>query len=703
MATPSVPEQPLFVILRPIWDLTNSLITRISTFIFGSDTAHDQVQQALREMIDDNDTDNARKYLKYLLSEYSQLKDRHILETQSVGAEMSSLNRLAAHWILTPNGPQTAPPGNEQRQMFSGWAAELINRLVEITPKTLQLLVLSEQPDPRDLGSLISFYLKTKSSLLGRLNEIHLQPMWIVQCLISHCWKTKIPEFSGRIADFDVHSFAHPPPLKPYSLRPTGNAASRLQDKIYWGVNPESAGNMDRTCAENKVFLYWQRDVTPYTSDITMYVWEPHKSLPVPEFAKVEYFPATSDNGQPRLLIRFRSCHSTVLFSSLRDKNYEACQGEDWDPEREVLISILCVFSTIKEDTTRFVFACHKQLHLVHMMIRQSPSSSKLSYLDHLEDCINASHCGIVHAQEVLQALSEWSQTVQRQLSIHVRDESKVLTLMAALKNDFEYFKTQLEQIKERVKEDKELLRSRSQSVQELRLFRLTILAGIFLPLSFTTSIFGMNIQSDVLEGLPGLSDWTKSSLQALSPESRTTTEILASVTITSKPLSFTWKTFGITAACLLLTLPLSLAMGAILRGLVGGVTVSAEYWRALILMIAPFFIYLSVFGNQLSFAAWVLSNTIFVLLQVGMFIRACKKQKRRKIWAALIIVSAMSYAVSPPIGGVGIMYIPWALILLALLVFGLLAILRQRRLMGRQPISEELESGNNGLELRYL
>jgi hypothetical protein len=111
MATPSVPEQPLFVSLRPIWDLTNSLITRISTFIFGSDTAHDQVQQALREMIDDNDTDNARKYLKYLLSEYSQLKDRHILETQSVGAEMSSLNRLAAHWILTPNGPQTAPPG----------------------------------------------------------------------------------------------------------------------------------------------------------------------------------------------------------------------------------------------------------------------------------------------------------------------------------------------------------------------------------------------------------------------------------------------------------------------------------------------------------------------------------------------------------------------------------------------------------------
>ncbi|CAI6098575.1 unnamed protein product [Clonostachys chloroleuca] len=188
---------------------------------------------------------------------------------------------------------------------------------------------------------------------------------------------------------------------------------------------------------------------------------------------------------------------------------------------------------------------------------------------------------------------------------------------------------------------------------------------------------------SGILEGLPGLSDWTKSSLQAVSPESRTTTEILASVTITSQPLSFTWKTFGITAASLLLTLPLSLAMGAILRGVVGGVTVSAEYWCALILMIAPFFIYLTVFGNQLSFAAWV-----------GMFIRACKKQKRRKIWAALIIVSAMSYAVSPPIGGLGIMYIPWALILLALLVFGLSAILRQRRLMGRQPISEELESG---------
>ncbi|KAK7229021.1 hypothetical protein V2G26_001191 [Clonostachys chloroleuca] len=210
MATPSVPEQPLLVRLRSIWDLTKSLVARISTFIFGVDTARDQVQQVLRQMINDNDTDNAKKYLKYLLSEYSQFKDRQLLETQSVGAEMSSLSRLAAHWILTPKRPQTVPTRDEQMQMFSGWAAELINSLVKTTPKTLQLLVLSEQPDPRDLGSLISFYLKTKASLLGRLNEIHLQPMWIIQCLISHCWKTKIPEFSVRIGDFDVHSFAHP-------------------------------------------------------------------------------------------------------------------------------------------------------------------------------------------------------------------------------------------------------------------------------------------------------------------------------------------------------------------------------------------------------------------------------------------------------------------------------------------------------------
>ncbi|VUC35178.1 unnamed protein product [Clonostachys rosea] len=646
MAAPNVPEQQLPVSSRPIWALPKTLpsITGISTFISRSNTARDEVQRALLEMIKNIRTsDDARKHLKRLLSEYSLYKDRHLSETESVGAEMSSLNRLAAHWILTAQGPPTVPTEDGRGQMFSEGANGLINRLVQTAPNTLQLIVLSEQPDPGDLGSLISFRFKTKKSLQGRLNEIHLQPMWIIHCLISHYWNTQMPEFSGRVADFD-----------PYSLRPvpTGNEASRLQDKIYWGVNPESAGNMDRTCAENKIFLYWQRDVTPYTSDMTVYVWEPHKSLPVPEFAKVDYFPATSNNGQPRLLIRFRSCHSTVVFSSLRKENYKPCNDEDWHPEMEVLTSILCVFSTIKEDTTRFVFACHKQIHLVHIMIRQSPSSSKMSYLNHIEDCISASHCGIVHAQEVLQALSEWSRTVQSQLSVHEKSESKVLILMVSLKRDFEYFKTQLEQIKERVEEDKKLLHSRSQSVQELRLFRLTILAGIFLPLSFTTSIFGMNMQSDVLEGLPGLSERAK---------------------------------------CV------------ILRGLVGGVTVSAEYWRALILMIVPFFIYLTVFGNQLSFAAWVLSITIFVLLQVGMFIRACIKQERRKFWAALIIVSAMSYAVSPPIGGVGIMYVPWAVILLALLVIGSSAILRQRRLMGRQPISEEMESGVHGLELRHL
>lgn len=165
MATPSVPEQPLLVRLRSIWDLTKSLVARISTFIFGVDTARDQVQQVLRQMINDNDTDNAKKYLKYLLSEYSQFKDRQLLETQSVGAEMSSLSRLAAHWILTPKRPQTVPtriistpcvfwslilivvPGDEQMQMFSGWAAELINSLVKTTPKTLQLLYGTKLPE----------------------------------------------------------------------------------------------------------------------------------------------------------------------------------------------------------------------------------------------------------------------------------------------------------------------------------------------------------------------------------------------------------------------------------------------------------------------------------------------------------------------------------------------------------------------------
>jgi hypothetical protein len=65
----------------------------------------------------------------------------------------------------------------------------------------------------------------------------------------------------------------------------------------------------------------------------------------------------------------------------------------------------------------------------------------------------------------------------------------------------------------------------------------------------------------------------------------------------------YSWKTFIITALCLLITLPLSLGIGGVLRLAYRGTTYYATYWRIFAIFPSVAFIFFSIFGWFLPFS----------------------------------------------------------------------------------------------------
>lgn len=292
-----------------------------------------------------------------------------------------------------------------------------------------------------------------------------------------------------------------------------------------------------------------------------------------------------------------------------------------------------------------------------HAAIRKSPSSYKAKYLLHIQDRIKASLTGITHGKELLHrgrtnpsaTSTAESDGESAQSSWH---DATTTRLREKLIEEFARQQTQLETLLKYIEEDQTLLRSRLQLVQDQRVLQFTVFAAIFLPLSFTTSLFGMNISPSSAEGPRGFSEWVNSTISEISSEQdRLMTEVLGSITATSGSLNHSWKVFAITAACLLLTLPISMAINAIVRAIVGGVSISAVYWRAGA-AIALASLYVIAYVNLLLWE-WVWLDLIFLLLTLVPLYLSRKRKLHFSYWAGLVLLFALSFCMNMWVDGV--------------------------------------------------
>lgn len=203
----------------------------------------------------------------------------------------------------------------------------------------------------------------------------------------------------------------------------------------------------------------------------------------------------------------------------------------------------------------------------------------------HLEDSRKIASDGVKHATSVLDKLTGWAEKNTQE-----RTEARAALLhtdkIAALHKDLEFCGRELERLRCYTEADQETLRQHFQLSQDLTLFRLTILAAIFLPLSFTTSLFGMNMRN-TNEGPWTFSEVTNSTLDNITDTNmRSGAEALVSIIASSGNLNYDWTAFAGTAIGLLFILPFTLAVGTIMRTTVVSVVRYVKYRRVLTLLI---------------------------------------------------------------------------------------------------------------------
>lgn len=222
------------------------------------------------------------------------------------------------------------------------------------------------------------------------------------------------------------------------------------------------------------------------------------------------------------------------------------------------------------------------------------------------------------------------------------------------LQKDLEFLAEELEKLQATIEDNHKILRNHFQLAQDLRVFRITILAAVFLPLSFTTSLFGMNIESGIIEGPIGFTNFMNSTLDGTPSNLLNSTQALLSTIGSTSNWSFSWTTFAITASALLSTLPLSLFVGAAVRFIVVWAINHIVYWRAIAVVPGIAYVVLSIAGLYFDLLIpyaifyWLFVGTNASLMAAALWgtYRGWRLNDRPLIWAALFILATITFVV---------------------------------------------------------
>ncbi|KAK6840113.1 hypothetical protein PG987_005979 [Apiospora arundinis] len=585
---------------------------------FSKDRPRDTIQTLLNRLakrLQDSSKTKASSHIRRLRRDYERIKDRQAKhhrkkspwmfalsrqtpETQKI----SSCDKLLYYWLLSTPGTlaaQNDPTNVRSDDTFSEWVCRIAVNLEMHQQNTLQLVSMTESPEEELTKFMFSSWHYFIATVSGRLDTIYQLPVRVLQATVAHFWGIEMMALPGvGVSDaLDPSSLSRP---KPPRLPSTRLSNSPEEDPIIvWGNDSTRPGNLDPSRGDHEILLTWMRCVTIFDSDLVMYIWEYHKSVPEVEFARIVLRPGTTAQHQPRLLISFRSSRSNELFRNKRNSATKETTEEhlgttpgdqiNWSPMLEASVSISIVFELMIADTAEFLEACNSQVAQINRLGRQSPSTSKMRFLMHLEDCRKMAHHGVRHGLEVLESLDKWSK--EKGIASAIQQKRDVL------KEDLVYLDQELDKLDTSIRNDKDMLRQHLQLSSDMTSFRLTLLAGIFLPLSFTTSLFGMNIENSTQEKLEALSEFTNNATAGLSVEFRNSTQAIVSSVAKSGPLNHSWTTFAVTSLCVLATLPLTLTIGFIIRSLV---VLSAKYiiyWRVALVVLGVPFAFISMFG----------------------------------------------------------------------------------------------------------
>ncbi|KAI0508338.1 hypothetical protein F5B22DRAFT_650194 [Xylaria bambusicola] len=593
-----------------------------------------------------------------------------------------SCDELLSHWRFAAPQPSSCEAAQntakvkrtkvENNDKVTDWMCRIARELVNNdNGSSLQLISLAEQPNRGDVVCFFSFWRYTVATFRGRVDTLHLFPTWLLEILVAHCW------------NFNLTPWWSAPPVESAQVRPkpdilpskralkTSTTQSSPFDMAYWGKDKKRPGNLDPTRGDNEIFLCWQDTCATYTSDTAVYIWEPQNSIPMCQHAKVVVSSSKTHAGceEVRLIIAFGTCRAHTLFTKRRDATIELDvpsqadhQAQQWSPWREMVLSLCCVFEVLISDTWEFINKCHDESERVQLLGRRSPSTSKLRFSLHLEDCCKVTQRRIRHDLKVFHHFTRWINQSDRSRHSNASLQSR----LDILKKDMEFLENELKKLQATLKENQKIMRDHFQLAQDLRVFRITILAAIFLPLSFTTSFFGMNLNPNVVEGPLGFTNLTNITLDTVPTDLRASTEALVSIIGSSSNLNFSWLVFGVTAGALLLTLPVSLFVGAVVRFLVVWAKDHIVYWRVIAVVGVVIFAFFSIGGLYLRdflgfYILYIITNSFLTIAFTWRAYSGWRLNDRPIIWTSLASLTLVTFLVNIlALRDVPLLIFPW-------------------------------------------
>jgi hypothetical protein len=212
---------------------------------------------------------------------------------------------------------------------------------------------------------------------------------------------------------------------------------------------------------------------------------------------------------------------------------------------------------------------------------------------------------GVCHAIHVLDNIKPWITKQQGQQRLW-NGGQPFNDRIVELRGDLAFIRTELVKAGKGIQRLQKMIREHLDLTQGRRNWVLMIVAAIYLPLSFTTSLFGMNMAAPAPIGEGALSTSTNQTLAGLSPGVRGSTIAIVTAIESSGPLTWEWKRFGLIAGTLFITLPLSLLLSRIFRWTARFVVYSVPYVIGFV-----FFVVCIGSGLVIVLAIWLVAGAL--------------------------------------------------------------------------------------------
>jgi len=286
----------------------------------------------------------------------------------------------------------------------------------------------------------------------------------------------------------------------------------------------------------------------------------------------------------------------------------------------------------------------------------------------HLEDCRLSAYESVAHGLQVLDCVTEWIDTQQTPQPLWDAGDS-FLNRLATLQGDLRHLRNQFTSIAAEIVELQGTVRTHLHLTQDRQNFILFVLASVYLPLSLTTSFFGMNMRTTIPASRQGFSNWTASWIENLPVETRNSTKALVSTIGSSRNLTHSWKTFTITTACLFFTLPLSLTIGAISRKAYRGtINFATTHWR--ILAVYPILTFVVCSGGWMGNIIYFICNGFLILFLSVKLYQAWKSNQGVRPRFLMLCLTSLIFGLDNYLyhffNGIPLMMIPWLILLYA-------------------------------------